>query len=137
MRKGILGGIALVFMGLGVASPAAAADWRVCVVGACMKAGGCGDHDASVAVSMATDVTDPVVGGTDGLVAALMRYLTANTRSVYGDPLINCTPSQPDEDTARQVSVNIASEMSSGFYEVTLRSPSDLFAGYQKDYSAD
>jgi len=137
MRKGILGGIALVFLGLGVATPAAAEDWRVCVVGACMKAGGCGDHDASVAVSMATDVDDPVVGGTDGLVAALLHYLSANNRSVYGDPMINCTPSQPDEDAARKISVNIASEMMSGFYEVTLRSPDDLFAGYQKDYSAE
>jgi hypothetical protein len=27
--------------------------------------------------------------------------------------------------------------MQSSFYEVTLRSPSDLFAGYQKDYSAE
>ena len=133
MRKGILGGIALVFMGLAVATPAAAEDWRVCVVGACMKAGGCGDNDASVAVSMATDVNDPVVGGTDGLVAALMRFLTANNRSVNGDPMINCSPSQADEDTARKLSVNIASQMSQGFYEVTLRSPSDLFAGYQKD----
>jgi hypothetical protein len=132
MRKGILGGIALAFIGLGVATPAAAADWRVCVVGACMKAGGCGDHDASVAVSMQTDVTDPEVGGTDGLVAALMRYLTANNRSVYGDPLINCTPSQPDEETARRLAVNISSEMSQGFYEVSFRSPNDMFPGYQQ-----
>ena len=132
MRKEILGGIALALIGMGFSTNVQAADWRVCVVGACMKAGGCGDHDASVAVSMATDVTDPEVGGTDGLVAALMHFLTANNRSVYGDPMINCTPSQADEDAATQVSNNIASEMMAGFYEVTLRSPNDMFAGYQQ-----
>ena len=100
--------------------------------GGIMKAGGCGDHDASVAVSMATDVTDEEVGGTDGLVAALIHYLTANSRQIYGDPIINCTPSQPDEETARQLSINIASEMQNSFYEVTFRSPNDMFVGYQQ-----
>jgi len=132
MRKGILAGFALAFASLGAVAPAQAADWRVCVVGACMKAGGCGDHDASVAVSMATDVTDEEVGGTDGLVAALIHYLTANSRQIYGDPIINCTPSQPDEETARQLSINIASEMQNSFYEVTFRSPNDMFVGYQQ-----
>jgi hypothetical protein len=130
MRKDVFAGIALAFAGLCVAGPVQAADWRVCVVGACMKSGGCGDREASVAVSMATDVNDPAVGGTDGLVAALISYLTANSRQIYGDPLINCTPSQADEDAARQLSVNIASEMQNSFYEVTFRSPRDLFVGY-------
>jgi hypothetical protein len=132
MRKEILAGMALAFIGLGVSTPVMAADWRVCVVGACMKAGGCGDHDASVAVSMATDVTDEEVGGTDGLVAALMHYLTANSRQVYGDPIINCTPSQPDEDTANKLAINISSQMSTSFYEVSFRSPNDMFPGYQQ-----
>ena len=132
MRKETLGGIALAFMGIGFTTGVQAADWRVCVVGACMKAGGCGDHDASVAVSMATDVTDEEVGGTDGLVAALMHYLTANNRSVYGDPIINCTPQQADEAAATQLSNNIASQMMTSFYEVTLRSPNDMFVGYQQ-----
>ena len=132
MRKQVLAGMALAFIGMGATAPVMAADWRVCVVGACMKAGGCGDHDAAIAVSMATDVTDEEVGGTDGLVAALIHYLTANGRQVYGDPLINCTPSQPDEDTARQLSISIASNMQNGFYEVTFRSPNDMFPGYQQ-----
>jgi hypothetical protein len=132
MRKEILAGMALAFLGLGVSSPVMAADWRVCVVGACMKADGCGDHDASVAVSMATDVTDEEVGGTDGLVAALMHYLTANSRQVYGDPQIQCTPSQPGEAAANQMATNISAQMSTSFYEVTLRSPNDMFVGYQQ-----
>ena len=47
-RNRILASMGLAVMGMGLPTPVLAADWRVCVVGACLKAGGCGDREMNV-----------------------------------------------------------------------------------------
>ena len=59
-------------------TPVAAKDWRACVVGACLQSS-CGPNDGTVVVSMATNVADPAVGGTQGLLKGLL-----GGTSIYG-----------------------------------------------------
>ena len=129
MRKGVLAGAGLVLMGMGVATPVHAEDWRACVVAACMQ-NYCGDNGASVVVTMATDVSDPAVGGTSGAQAALLRSLQQRGTMNGDPPQMQCTPSQPSESAANQLSQNIFAQMSTSFSDVRLISPNDLFNGY-------
>jgi hypothetical protein len=129
MRKEVFAGVTLAFIGLGVATPAMAEDWRACVVGACLK-NVCGDNDASVVVSMGTDVSDPAVGGEGGLKDALLKSLLQRNQPMSGQPLMNCTPSQPSQGAADQMSQNIFAQMSTSFSDVRLVSPNDLIYGY-------
>jgi hypothetical protein len=123
-----MAGIGLVFIGMGVATTASAEDWRACVVGACLK-GYCGDSDASVVVSMATDVSDPAIGGPEAMQRALLGSLQQRGQ-VNGEPMMSCTPSQPSESAATQLSQNIFAQMSTSFYDVRLVSANDLVNGY-------
>ena len=129
MRKEVLAGLGLAFFGLGVATPAAAEDWRACVVGLCLK-NVCGDHDASVVVSMATNIEDPAIGNTYHMKAGLLQVLQRRG-TPNGEPAqIQCSDPQPSESAASQMSQNIFAQMSSSFTDVTLVSPNDIFPGY-------
>jgi hypothetical protein len=129
MRNKLLAGFGLVVMGTCAALPAAAEDWRACVVGACLK-GVCGDNDASVVVSMGTDVDDPAIGGADRLQAALLGVLARRNVPITGQPLLNCSPSQPDQGAADQIAQNIFAQMSTSFSDVTMVSANDIVFGY-------
>ncbi|RZA15076.1 MAG: hypothetical protein EOP93_17585 [Lysobacteraceae bacterium] len=128
MQKQALAVIGLL-MGMGVAAPAAADDWRACVVGACLLSS-CGDNDASVVVSMGTNVDDPAVGGTAGLQRTLLRQLEMRNQGINGQPMMQCTPPQASQSAADQMAQNIFAQMRTSFRDVTLRSANDMISGY-------
>lgn len=129
MRRGVLAGFGLALMWVGVAQPAAAEDWRACVVGACLNAGGCGDNGASVLVSMATNIDDPAIGGETQATTGLLDFLNRRGGQV-NQPMMKCSPPQPSEEAARQMSMNIFAQMSTSFADTTLVSPNDVYPGY-------
>jgi hypothetical protein len=129
MRGKAVAGIGLLLSSLALAAPAAGEDWRACVVGACLLSS-CGDNDASVVVSMGTDVDDPAVGGPSGLQRALMGVLERRNRPINGQPMMSCTPPQGSQSAADQLSQNIYAQMRTTFRDVTLVSANDIVHDY-------
>src|SRR5689334_11370950 len=127
MRKDVFAGVALAFIGLGVAKPAFADPWEACVIGACLK-DYCGPNDATVLVTAPIDLADPAVMSSTMIRDKLSAMILA--RGMPSGAQSNCAGPFPSEAAAAEKSTAIYQNMRNSFSDVTMVSATQLFDGY-------
>jgi hypothetical protein len=132
MRKEVCAGVALAFIGLGVATPAFADPWEACVIGACLK-DYCGPNDATVIVTAPIDLADPAVMSSTTIRDKLSAMILA--RGMPSGAQSNCAGPFPSEAAAAEKSTAIYQNMRNSFSDVTMVSASQMFDGYGRSSS--
>ena len=133
MRKEVFAGVAFAFIGLGVAAPAKADPWEVCVIGACLQSS-CTPPEGTVMVTMPIDLADPAVRNSNEIKNQLALKVLA--RGTPSGSQINCAGPFPTEAAAAEKSIAIYQNMRNSFSDVDMLRGNELFPGYGQSTAA-